>query len=111
MYLVFLGPSNDSSITDMSVNNTNTTRIVTWGKPSNHEDFILESYTVTLKNSSGDIVDGPTNLPPNTQSIRYDELQTGTYSFNLTVISSCGDVATRIHEFQVLESATGESKF
>ena len=96
---------------DMSVNNNNAVRDVMWGKPSNHEDFILENYTVTLKNSSGDIVKGPATLPPNTQSICYDELQTGTYSFNLTVISSCGDVATKIHEFQVLESATGESKF
>ena len=96
---------------EMSVNNNNATRIVTWGKPSNHEDFILENYTVTLRNSNGDIVDGPTTLPPDTQSRCYDELQTGTYSFNLTVISSCGDVASRIREFQVLESTTEESKF
>ena len=107
---MFLGPSNDSSIMDMSVNNS-TARIVTWGQPSNHEDFILESYVVTLRNSNGDIVDGPTNLPSDTQSIRYDELKIGTYSFNLTVISSCGDVAFIIYEFPVLESMTRESKY
>ena len=90
----------------MPINNTNTTRNVTWGQASNYEDFTLENYVVTLKNSSGDIVDGPTPLPPDTQSMLYDELQTGNYSFNLTVISSCGDVATRIHEFQVLEPVT-----
>ena len=115
---MFLGPSNDSSIMDMPDYN-NTVRIMTWGQPSNHEDFMLKNYTVTLRNSSGDIVDGPTTLPPNTQSIHYDELQTGTYSFNLTVINSCRDVASRIHDFQVLETVTestsepasGKSKF
>ena len=102
---MFLGPSNDSSIMDMSVNTTNTTRIVMWGQPSNNEDF--KSYVVTLRNSSGDVVDDP--LPP--KSICYD-LQTGTSSFNHIVIRSCGDVASRIHEFQVSESMTGEeSKF
>ena len=109
---MFVGPSNDSSIMDMSVNNNNTVRIVTWGKPSNNENFILENYRVTLRNSSGDnIVDEPIPLPPSTESIRYDELQTGTYNFNLTVISSCGDVASGIHEFQVSESAPVGSKF
>ena len=110
---MFLGPSNDSSIMDVSVNNNNAVRIVMWEKPSNNEDFILESYVVTLRNSSGDnIIDGPTTLPPDTQSIRYDELQTGNYSFNLTVINSCGDVASIIYEFQVSESMTVEqSKF
>ena len=51
---MFLGPSNDSSIMDMPDYN-NTVRIMTWGQPSNHEDFMLKNYTVTLRNSSGDI--------------------------------------------------------
>ena len=70
---------------------------ITWGTPSNFEEFHLKMYQLTIE-CNGTVVDG---INTTGRAYRYDEgkLVPGQCNVTVRVINSCGDTASNFMVF------------